>query len=425
MFTYLLNIDFQIKNGGIALSDAYKYDHILIRYGELGLKGKNQKEFLKTLVHNIRTQIQNDLDERASVERIQGRIVLHLNGENPEKYFRSLDSVFGISSYSPVISTSLEPEDIIAAAKAEMADVGAGNTFRVTVKRANKRFPYRSMDFQRTVAMAILEEHPGLVPNLENFDLALSIDIRFEAAYIYVKKYKGAGGLPLGTGGRAVLLLSGGIDSPVAGWLMMRRGVVLEAIHFHSYPYTSKEAEQKVLDLAGELARYGNHLMVHLVPFTPLQEAIGASCHANLRITLMRRLMLRIAENIAERRHAKGIVTGDNIGQVASQTIESLYAINKVTTMPVLRPLLTYDKLDTIALAKKIGTYETSVLPYEDCCTVFVPKDPKTKPKVEECEREEKRIEDLDTLFAQVIADTRTMICYANKEPVEKYLFKE
>lgn len=406
------------------MSDLYKYDHILIRYGELGLKGKNQKEFLKTLVHNIKMKIFNDLGERISLERVQGRIILHLNGENPEKYFNSLDSVFGISSYSPVIRTSLEPEDIISAAKAEMANVNEGKTFRVTVKRANKRFPYRSMDFQRKIAMEILNDYPELEPNLEVFDLELSVDIRFEAAYIYVKKYKGTGGLPLGTGGRAVLLLSGGIDSPVAGWLMMRRGVVLEAIHFHSYPYTSKEAEQKVLDLAGELSRYSNHMMVHLVPFTSLQEAIGASCHANLRITLMRRLMLRIAETIAERRHAKGIVTGDNIGQVASQTIESLYAINNVTTMPVLRPLLTYDKLDTIELAKRIGTYNTSVLPYEDCCTVFVPKDPKTKPKVQECEREEKRIEDLDALFAQVIAETRTIICYANKEAEVKYLFQ-
>lgn len=401
-----------------------KYDHILIRYGELGLKGKNQKEFLKTLVHNIRTQIQNDLGERPSVERIQGRIILHLNGEEPEKYFSSLDAVFGISSYSPVISTSLDPENIISAAKSEMANVKDGKTFRVTVKRANKRFPIRSMDFQRTVAMAVLEEHPDLEPNLDEYDMELSIDIRFEAAYIYVQKYKGAGGLPLGTGGRAVLLLSGGIDSPVAGWLMMRRGVVLEAIHFHSYPYTSKEAEQKVLDLACRLARYGDHMMVHLVPFTALQEAIGASCHANLRITLMRRLMLRIAENIAERRHAKGIVTGDNIGQVASQTIESLYAINQVTTMPVLRPLLTYDKLDTIDLAKKIGTYDISVLPYEDCCTVFVPKDPKTKPKIDECQREERRVDDLNMLLKKVIEDTRTVICYANKAPVEKYLFK-
>lgn len=392
-----------------------KYDHILVRYGELGLKGKNQKQFLKTLGNNMRRQVERELGKRPDVIREQGRLSIPLKGQTPQPFYPALDRVFGISTYSPVMTTSLDPADIQAAVLSELAQVPLeGKTFRVSVRRANKRFPIRSMDFQLQLAEAILAKYPQLVPNLINYDLEISVDIRFEQAHIFFEKRPGLGGLPLGTGGRAELLLSGGIDSPVAGWLMMRRGVVVEGLHFHSYPYTSKQAEEKVLHLAEKMAAYSGHIDLHLVPFTPIQEAIGANCHSNIRITLMRRIMLRIAEQIADLRHAKALVTGDNIGQVASQTIESLYAINEVTTMPVLRPLLTYDKVDTVKIAKAIDTYETSVLPYEDCCTVFVPKEPKTKPKRHECAREEGRIEGLDELIQQAIEGTETVRCFAN-----------
>ena len=398
------------------------YDHILIRYGELALKGKNQKHFLKTLVRNVRNQIKLDTGEACEIKDIHGRIILPLNGKEPEYFYPSLDRVFGLASYSPVRSTELSEDDIIQTAVEEMKRFSnQEKTFRVTVKRANKRFPIRSMDMQLLVAERILDEFPGLEGDLRNYDIELNIDIRFDQAYVYVDKFKGLGGLPLGTGGRAVALLSGGIDSPVAMWSIMRRGVVVEAIHFHSYPYTSQQAEDKVLALAEKVAKYGGQVNVHLVPFTRIQEAIGMNCFENLRITIMRRIMIRIAERIATIRNAKAIVTGDDLGQVASQTIESIFAINEVTTMPILRPLISFDKLDIMEIAHKIDTYDISILPYEDCCTVFVPKEPKTKPKVDECQHNESLIPDLDDMIWKVIQDTVTVACFGDgREQIRK-----
>lgn len=398
------------------------YDHILIRYGELALKGKNQKQFLKTLVRNVKNQIKLDTGEACEIKDIHGRIILPLNGKVPEYFYPSLDRVFGLASYSPVRSTELSEDAIIQTAVEEMKRFSSQEkTFRVTVKRANKRFPIRSMDMQLLVAERILDEVSGLEGDLRNYDIELNIDIRFDQAYVYVDKFKGLGGLPLGTGGRAVALLSGGIDSPVAMWSIMRRGVVVEAIHFHSYPYTSQQAEDKVLELAEKVAKYGGQVNVHLVPFTRIQEAIGMNCFENLRITIMRRIMIRIAERIATIRNAKAIVTGDDLGQVASQTIESIFAINEVTTMPILRPLISFDKLDIMEIAHKIDTYDISILPYEDCCTVFVPKEPKTKPKVEECQHNESLIPDLDDMIWKAIQDTVTVVCFGDgKEQIRK-----
>lgn len=398
------------------------YDHILIRYGELALKGKNQKQFLKTLVRNVRNQIKLDTGEACEIKDIHGRIILPLNGKEPEYFYPSLDRVFGLASYSPVRSTELSEDAIIQTAVEEMKRFSnQEKTFRVTVKRANKRFPIRSMDMQLLVAERILDEVPGLEGDLRNYDIELNIDIRFDQAYVYVDKFKGLGGLPLGTGGRAVALLSGGIDSPVAMWSIMRRGVVVEAIHFHSYPYTSQQAEDKVLALAEKVAKYGGQVNVHLVPFTRIQEAIGMNCFENLRITIMRRIMIRIAERIATIRNAKAIVTGDDLGQVASQTIESIFAINEVTTMPILRPLISFDKLDIMEIAHKIDTYDISILPYEDCCTVFVPKEPKTKPKVDECQHNESLISDLDDMIWKAIQDTVTVACFGDgREQIRK-----
>lgn len=398
------------------------YDHILIRYGELALKGKNQKQFLKTLVRNVRNQIKLDTGEACEIKDIHGRIILPLNGKEPEYFYPSLDRVFGLASYSPVRSTELSEDAIIQTAVEEMKRfLNQEKTFRVTVKRANKRFPIRSMDMQLLVAERILDEVSGLEGDLRNYDIELNIDIRFDQAYVYVDKFKGLGGLPLGTGGRAVALLSGGIDSPVAMWSIMRRGVVVEAIHFHSYPYTSQQAEDKVLALAEKVAKYGGQVNVHLVPFTRIQEAIGMNCFENLRITIMRRIMIRIAERIATIRNAKAIVTGDDLGQVASQTIESIFAINEVTTMPILRPLISFDKLDIMEIAHKIDTYDISILPYEDCCTVFVPKEPKTKPKVDECQHNESLIPDLDDMIWKAIQDTVTVACFGDgREQIRK-----
>lgn len=402
------------------------YEHILVRYGELALKGKNQKEFIKTLVRNLRKEIKNQVGPAPEVVAEQGRLIIHLNQTKAEEVYKVLDHTFGLSSYSPVKTAPLNEEAIIQAALEEMKLwAKEGLKFRVSVKRANKRFMTPSMQMQVKIAERLLDEIEDLEPNLTDYDLNLQVDIRFDNAYIYVKRFKGLGGLPLGTGGRAMLLLSGGIDSPVAGYSIMRRGVVIEAIHFHSYPYTSKEAEEKVLKLAEEVAKYAGYINVHLVPFTEIQEAIQMSAHENYRITIMRRIMLRIAERIAHRRHAKALITGDNLGQVASQTMESIFTINEVTTMPIYRPLISFDKLDIMRIAEEIGTYETSILPYADCCTVFVPKEPKTKPRVDIAQKDESRM-DLELLIEGAISTTTSYTCYGDgRARVKKRLLDE
>ena len=405
---------------------SFLYQHILVRYGELALKGKNQKEFIKTLVRNVRKGIKAEVGEKPRVEIEQGRLLIHLNGVEAEKIYPVLDHCFGIASYSPVRAVSLDKEEILLGAVSEMKLwAEKGLKFRVSVKRANKRFLIPSMQMQVLIAEKLLDEIKDLEPNLTEYDLNLQVDIRFDRAYIYVKRFKGLGGLPLGTGGRAMLLLSGGIDSPVAGYSIMRRGVVVEAIHFHSYPYTSKEAEEKVLKLAEEVAKYAGYINVHLVPFTEIQEAIQMNAHENYRITIMRRIMLRIAEKIALRRHAKALITGDNLGQVASQTMESIFTINEVTTMPIYRPLISFDKIDIMKIAEEIGTYETSILPYADCCTVFVPKEPKTKPRVDIASKDESKM-DLDILIDGAIQTTMSYTCYGDgRERVKKRLLDE
>lgn len=388
------------------------YDHIVIRYAEIALKGKNQKDFLNKLVKNIKEQVKVDLGFTPVMAREQGRLYLLLEGREPDIFYDSLNHVFGISSYSPARKVGLEMDEIYHWALEELKGAVDGPVrFRVTVKRPNKLFPYTSPQLQQMIAGYLLDHFEGLMVDLHQAEVDLLVEIRFDAAYIYTRKFLGLGGLPLGTGGRAMLLLSGGIDSPVAGWLSMKRGVIVEAVHFHSYPYTSEEAKNKVLELARLMSAYGQRMVVHMVPFTKIQEQIGHFCHDNMRIPIMRRIMVRIAEAIAYERDALAMVTGDNLGQVASQTMESIYAINQVTTMPILRPLITMEKEEIMTLARKIGTYETSILPYEDCCTVFVPKDPKTKPKVEACQKEESLL-DIEGLVSEAVANTERIIVY-------------
>lgn len=388
------------------------YDHIVIRYAEIALKGKNQKDFLNRLLKNIKEQIKTDLDMTPVLEREKGRVYLLLEGKAPEQFYDSLNHVFGISSYSPARKVGLELEEMKAAALEELQQLVQGPTrFRVSVRRPNKQFPIKSPEMQQIIAAHMLQNITDLKADLHQYDVDLLLEIRYDATYIYTKSYAGLGGLPLGTSGRGMVLLSGGIDSPVAGWLAMKRGVTIEAVHFHSYPYTSEEAKQKVLDLAGQMAKYSNRVVVHMVPFTKIQEQIAHYCHDNMRIPIMRRIMVRIAEEIARQREAMAIFTGDNLGQVASQTMESIYAINQVATMPILRPCITMEKEEIIQLAKRIGTFDISILPYEDCCTVFVPKDPKTKPKVAACMEEEAKL-DLPVLIEDAVAGTERIIVY-------------
>ncbi|NLW23912.1 MAG: tRNA 4-thiouridine(8) synthase ThiI [Clostridia bacterium] len=374
------------------------YDHILIRYGELALKGKNQKTFLNQLVKNIKELIKSETGEEPLIETEQGRIFLKLNGQSPEKYYEPLKKAFGVLSFSPVRKTELDMEAMQKTALEEMLALDKKPaTFRVTVRRPNKRFPVKSPQAQKNIGAFLLRNYSGLKVDLHSPDVEVFVEIRYDAAYVYTRKINGPGGLPLGTGGKAMLLLSGGLDSPVAGWLTMKRGVVIEAVHFYSYPYTSERAKEKVLDLARVLAQFAGEIKVHIVPFTRIQESISEKCYDSLWITLMRRFMFRIAERIAEKRNALALVTGENIGQVASQTIESIYAINRVIHTPVLRPLITMDKEEIMNIARNINTYDISIRPYEDCCTVFLPKEPKTKPKLEACEKAEEllRVEEL------------------------------
>ncbi|MFZ5942813.1 MAG: tRNA uracil 4-sulfurtransferase ThiI [Bacillota bacterium] len=369
------------------------YDHILIRYGELSLKGRNQKIFVKRLVKNIQQMISRFYGEKVFLDIEKGRLFLRLNGENPEKYYQPLAKVFGVLSFSPVRKTALDMEEIKEVALGEFNSLEKKpETFRVTARRPNKRFPVKSPDAQKEIGAFILKNIEGLKVDLHKPEVDISVELRDEAAYVYTKKYMGLGGLPLGTGGKGLLLLSGGIDSPVAGWLTMKRGVEIESIHFYSYPYTSERAKEKVLDLAKVLAQYPGKIGVHIVPFTKIQEAISANCYDSLWITLMRRFMLRIAERIAANRNAMALITGESLGQVASQTIESMHTINNVTNLPIIRPLVTMDKEQIMELSRKIDTYDISIRPYEDCCTVFLPQEPKTKPKVEACEKEEAKL---------------------------------
>ena len=371
------------------------YDHILIRYGELALKGKNQKTFLNQLVKNIKELIKSETGEEPLIETEQGRIFLKLNGQSPEKYYEPLKKAFGVLSFSPVRKTELDMEAMQKTALEEMLALDKKPaTFRVTVRRPNKRFPVKSPQAQKNIGAFLLRNYSGLKVDLHSPDVEVFVEIRYDAAYVYTRKINGPGGLPLGTGGKAMLLYPGAGQS-CSRLANHEAGVVIEAVHFTVIPIPAKEL-RKVLDLARVLAQFAGEIKVHIVPFTRIQESISENVDS-LWITLMRRFMFRIAERIAEKRNALALVTGENIGQVASQTIESIYAINRVIHTPVLRPLITMDKEEIMNIARNINTYDISIRPYEDCCTVFLPKEPKTKPKLEACEKAEEllRVEEL------------------------------
>lgn len=297
--------------------------------------------------------------------------------------------VFGISSFSPAIKVDPTMEDILGGVE-HLLDLSTPKTFKVQARRHDKMFPVNSDTINRTVAGMILKGSDWKV-DVHNPDVLIMIEVRQDAAYIMTDKIPGAGGFPVGIGGRAMVLLSGGIDSPVASYLMMKRGVHIEAVHFAAPPYTSADARDKVLSLARLIAPYQGDLVVHVVPFTTLQLAIYQYAPESYAITLMRRMMMRIATGLAKERHCLAVGTGESVGQVASQTLESMFVINNVTTMPILRPVVCMDKVEIIKIARNIGTYETSILPFEDCCTIFTPKAPVTKPKLEKCEEYEAR----------------------------------
>ncbi|MBP2071355.1 tRNA uracil 4-sulfurtransferase ThiI [Thermoanaerobacterium butyriciformans] len=363
-------------------------DIILIKYGELALKGDNRAFFENKLVKNIKEALKGY--DGIKVEKTHGRIYVECDG-NVNEVIDKLKKVFGIVGMTVAKKVDLDLDAIYNAA-IELMRSYSGKSFKVETRRPNKSFPYESMEISRMIGGKILQNVEDVYVDVHNPDIVLNIEIR-EKAYLYSGITDGIGGMPLGTNGRAVVLLSGGIDSPVAAWMMMKRGVEIEAVYFHSPPYTQERAKDKVIDLCKKLSEYGQDIYLHVVNFTDFQLAIYDKCPPKMTTIIMRRMMMRIAENIANKYGAKALITGESLGQVASQTIESLYCTNAVTHMPVFRPLIGMDKSEIVEISQKIGTYDISIRPYEDCCTIFVPKHPIIKPDLEEVIEGEKNID--------------------------------
>jgi tRNA uracil 4-sulfurtransferase len=384
------------------------YDQILVRYGEISTKGRNRKAFTKKLRENI-LMVLIDLP-KIKISATRDRLHIYLNGENGEEALRKLSTVFGIQSYSPVMKTDKNMEEIKdAALHLIQKSYTEGQTFKVSARRADKTFELDTNEINYAVGSHVLKNTDGLTVDVKKPDIKLNVEIRKEGAYLSSEIYQGAGGMPAGASGKAMLMLSGGLDSPVAGYLIMKRGVEVEAVHFHSPPFTSERAKQKVIDLAKSLSVYSGKINLHVVPFTEVQQTVHNQVPENYTMTSTRRMMLRITEKLREKHDGLGIVTGESLGQVASQTLESMLAINEVTSTPVLRPLISMDKLDIIDIAKDIGTHDISILPYEDCCTIFTPPAPKTKPKREKIQYYESFV-DFEQLIDKAVAETEMLV---------------
>ncbi len=366
-----------------------KTDLILIRYGELSTKGKNRKDFISKLVQNIKYSLA-EFKELSYIKTFD-RLYIYLNDTAEEEVLTRLTKVFGISSFSCAVKVPSAIEDIVDMSFNVAMNTNA-STFKVVTRRHDKNFPHISDEINRLVATKILKNSEYKV-DVHQPDLKIQIEVREDATYIMKETIRGAGGYPTGVGGKALLMLSGGIDSPVAGYLTMKRGIAIECIHYASPPYTSNNALKKVVDLAKKISIYQGFIKMINIPFTELQMAIFKHCDESYAITIMRRMMFRIAEEVANKHRALAIVTGESVGQVASQTLNSMVCISDVVRLPILRPVGCFDKLEIIDIAEKIDTYKTSILPFEDCCTIFTPKNPTTKPTLKKCEYYESRFD--------------------------------
>ena len=388
-----------------------KADIVLLKYGEIALKGLNRPVFEKRLVKNIKEAVA-PLGE-FSVRKSQSMVYVEPMSEDidMEKALERLSKVFGIVNICPAIRCEKTMESIEKTTVEALLQMDLkGKTFKVEAKREDKQFPMNSPQICKHMGGVILKNVEGLKVDVHNPDILVQIEIRKDA-YIFTEKISGAGGMPVGTAGRATLLLSGGIDSPVAGWMISKRGVSLDAVHFHSYPYTSDRAKEKVLDLAKIISAYTGPVRVHVVPFTEIQLDIIDKCPKEYLTIIMRRLMMQIAERIAKSRNSKALITGESIGQVASQTMESLAVTDNAVDMPVFRPCIGMDKEEIVTISKKIDSYETSILPFEDCCTIFVPKHPKTKPTIEEIVEAEKLLTDPEGMMQKAIEEMEIITC--------------
>lgn len=382
-----------------------QYDHILIRYGELSLKGNNIKFFLNTLQKNISHTLKEF--SNIQIKRTQGRLFILLNGHDPEPIIEKCQNIFGIHSLSLAIKVDSTLELIEQACLHALTNSTA-QTFKVAVRRVNKSFPHKSQEMNHLLGSYLLKNTTGYKVDVHTPDVEIKVEVREKATYITSAVVACRGGLPVGTGGKTLLLLSGGIDSPVAGFQAMKRGVSVDAVHFHSPPFTSERAKQKVIDLAQKLTKYGQKINIHFVPFTKLQQEIFKTMPDPYTMTIMRRIMMRISEKICQSQDILSLTTGESLGQVASQTMESMHSINEVTNYPILRPLITMDKEEIINIARDIDTYEISIRPFEDCCTVFMPKKPKTKPQRHKVNEFESQV-DFSLLIQEAVENTEVV----------------
>ena len=380
---------------------------ILVRYGEIALKGLNKSYFVDLLLRNIKATLKNL--SGLKLEKIQGRFIVRLAPEEYEKAVVALQKVFGIVSISKAYVIENDFEEMKKLALELMGDqvVTEKTTFKVRSKRANKAFPIKSMDLNNKMGSYLLENNANLSVDVKKPQIMFHIEVR-EKTYIYTDIIPCLGGLPVGCSGKGVLMLSGGIDSPVAGYMMAKRGVEVVGVHFHSYPYTSDRAREKVMELARIMSSYTGPIKLYVVSFTDIQQEQLLKCNEKYTTLLMRRGMMKIAQKIAYMEGAMSLISGESLGQVASQTMESINATNNAVELPVFRPLIGMDKNEIIEIAQKIETFETSILPFEDCCTVFVPKHPETRPKLEKVLEEEAKA-DVDELIEEAIKNAEIL----------------
>ncbi len=389
-----------------------RFHTFLLKYGEIGIKGKNRYLFEDALVRQVRRALK-DVDGQFEVYKKQARIYVDCEGDyDYEEAAEHLKRVFGLVGICPVVRLADEgfeklKEDVVAYMDEMYPDKEI--TFKVESRRAKKTYPKNSMEISRDLGEAVLEAFPDIRVDVHRPDVTVNIEVRDEI-YVYSQIIPGAGGMPVGTNGKAMLLLSGGIDSPVAGYMVSKRGVGIEATYFHAPPYTSERAKQKVLDLAKQVAEYSGPIKLHVVNFTDIQLYIYDRCPHDELTIIMRRYMMRIAEHFAGKDGCLGLITGESIGQVASQTMQSLAATNDVCGLPVYRPLIGFDKQEIVEVAERIGTYETSIQPFEDCCTIFVAKHPVTKPNVDVIRRSEERLSEKIDELVQTAVDTAEII---------------
>ena len=378
----------------------------LIKYAEIGVKGKNKYLFEEALAQQVKYALKR-CEGESKVTRTEGRIYVHALSEfDYDETVDNLKTVFGVSAICPVVAVSDEGFDELAKTVVDYVDKvypDKNMTFKVQARRARKNYPLNSMELNMELGAAVLDAYPEMRVDVHSPQMRLYVEIR-ERIYIYSIEIPGPGGMPVGSNGKAMLLLSGGIDSPVAGYMIAKRGVKIDAVYFHAPPYTSDRAKQKVIDLAKLVSRYSGPIYLHIINFTDIQLYIYEKCpHEELTI-IMRRYMMKIAEQIAKENECLGLITGESIGQVASQTVQSLAVTNEVCTLPVFRPLIGFDKMEIVEVSEKIGTYETSILPYEDCCTIFVAKHPVTKPNLNVIKRHEQNLaEGIDELVKKAL----------------------